>query len=163
MKSNGVHLLFCYSSAGCFPSQKIINGIEKRALDTMDIHSVLESVGLDPGNRQSPYYLTVFPYFQVKAFVSDAACMDSFYESNMIDTAANPGYADIIAEEIKHWEYAGLVEEDISVTIAVTASGIMHPVVSSLLHDISGCMSQDANNPWQTNFLFLFVIGNCAQ
>ena len=54
VQSDGLHPLSCRFSAGRFPRHSAINNIIKRSLDTADLHSILEPVGLDRGDGRRP-------------------------------------------------------------------------------------------------------------
>ena len=124
-----------------------INNIIKRSLDTADLHSILEPVGLDHGDGRRPDEVTLFPFKGGKAMAWDATCTDSFSTSDLYSTIHNPGSASNAAEHLKRLKYSQLVADFEFVPVAVETSGIIGSAGCSLLTGIGFRILRATNDP----------------
>ena len=124
IQSDAIHSLSCRFSAGRFPRHSAINNIIKRSLDTADLHSILEPVGLGRVDGRRPDGVTSFPFKGGKALVWDATCTDSFSISKLCSAILNPGSASSSAEDLTKRIYVQFVADFELVPVAVEISGI---------------------------------------
>ena len=116
-------------------------------LNTADLHSILEPVGLDRGDGRRPYKVASFPFKGGKAMAWDATSTDSFSASNLYSTILNPGSASIAAEDLKRRKYSQLVADIEFAPVAVEPSVIIESAGCSLLTEIGSRISRATNDP----------------
>ena len=81
---------FIHFHAGRFSRHSAFSNIIRRSLDSADLDSILEPVGLDPDDGRRPDGVTYFPFKGSKSLAWDSTCTDSFTTSNLYSNILYP-------------------------------------------------------------------------
>ena len=153
MDSRGLHGLSCKYSAGRHPRHTALNDIIKRSLQSAGVPSVLEPVGVDRGDGRRPDGITVFPFASGRCLCWDATCVDTYAESNINNSAVEPGSAARGAEDAKRRKYEALTTRFRFEPIAVETSGVYGDTTASIIAEIGRRMTSVTGEPRETCWL----------
>ena len=87
-----------------------MNDVVKKALQKAGLPSVLETLGLDRGDRSRPNGITVFPFIGGRILVWDCTCVVIFAGIHLNRSAMEAGIAANSNEERKRRKYDALAE-----------------------------------------------------
>lgn len=103
----------------------------RRALNTINVPSVLEPVGLARDDGKRPDGMTLVPWERGRALVWDATCVDTLAPSHLSGTITKAGAAAEAAENAKRRKYEVLSDDYIFAPLGVETLGPWGPSTKS--------------------------------
>lgn len=149
----GIHGLSCQKSAGRFFRHSSLNDIVRRALNTINVPSVLEPVGLARDDGKRPDGMTLVPWERGRALVWDATCVDTLAPSHLSGTITKAGAAAEAAENAKRRKYEVLSDDYIFAPLGVETLGPWGPSTKSFLKKITPLLIDAAGDKRAGSFL----------
>ena len=144
---HGCHGLSCKKSRGRFARHCALNDAIQRSLGSAQVTSVLEPAGLDRGDGQRPYGLTILPWKLGKALVWDVTVVDTLAQSYVAATSQLAGAAADAAETRKQHKHEALQNRFIVQPVGFETMGSWDARARSFLTDIGSRVMQVTGNP----------------
>ena len=130
-----------------------LNDIICRSLKTAGVPSVLEPVGLDRGDGKRPDGLTIFPFKRGLSLCWDATCVNTFSETNILNSAISAASAAEEAEKSKRLKYPALVRRFQFEPIAIETTGVFGPSSANIIREIGHRLRNATGEPRETSWL----------
>ena len=157
----GYHLLSCCFNEGRVPRHSAINDIICRALKSAGVPSVLEPICLDRGDGKRPDSLTIFPFKKSLCFCWDATCVNTFSDTNLLNSAVAAASAAEDAEKRKRLKYPALVQRFQFEPIVIETSGVFGPssanIIREIGHRVRGATGEPRGISWLKQRLSIAV------
>ena len=131
-----LHCLSCKLNAGRFPRHTALNRIIKKTLNSVDIPSSLEPIGLCRNDGKRPDGVTLCPWKNGRSMIWDATVCDTFCAANLPQTCLQTASAAAAAEISKCRKYQELSLNYLFQPVAFETTGVWGPDTSRFMQTI---------------------------
>ena len=114
---------------------------------------MLEPTGLSRVNNKRPDGITLYPFSNGKCLAWDATCADTYCQSNIGETACNPGAAATSAESAKRNHYADLAERYRFEPVAVETTGAFGRTTEKFVAELGKRLASRTGERRETEWL----------
>ena len=128
MDELGTHGLSCKKSSGRYARHAHINDLIRRSLQSINVPSTLEPLGLSRDDGKRPDGMTLFPWKKGKIMVWDYTCSDTLAQSYIQAASKNAGKVAEDAESRKIGKYQKLLQNYEVIPICVEKLGPWGPI-----------------------------------
>ena len=149
----GTHGLSCKKSSGRYARHAHINDLIRRSLQSINVPSTLEPLGLSRDDGKRPDGMTLFPWKKGKIMVWDYTCSDTLAKSYIQAASKNAGKIAEEAESRKIGKYQKLLQNYEVIPICVETLGPWGPNGLKLIQEIGKKIQDSTKEPRSTSFL----------